>query len=132
MAAMAVAVLGVAPRAFVPASHEAELRAEYDRVLDEYVRDGLVYYRAVKSTRQGLDAYVESLSTPLEPSASPEARMAFWLNAYNALVLKTVVDHYPITTRSADYPPRSIRQIPGAFEGIRHRVGGRAVTLNYI
>jgi hypothetical protein len=131
-AVMAVAVLGVVPGALAPASHEAELRAEYDRVLDEYVRDGLVYYRAVKSTRQGLDAYVQSLSAPIEPSASPEAQMAFWLNAYNALVLKTVVDHYPIATRSTDYPAHSIRQIPGAFDGIRHQVGGRGVTLNDI
>ena len=42
--------------------------------------------------------------------------MAFWLNAYNALVLKTVVDHYPIPGASAGYPAKSIRQIPGAFE----------------
>ena len=30
--------------------------------------------------------------------------MAFWLNAYNALVLQTVIDHYPIGQRSKDYP----------------------------
>ena len=58
--------------------------------------------------------------------------MAFWLNAYNALVLKTVVDHYPIPQRSSEYPARSIRQIPGAFERTAHRVAGRTVTLDQI
>ena len=42
--------------------------------------------------------------------------MAFWVNAYNAFVLQTVVDHYPIRGASPGYPAESIRQIPGAFE----------------
>jgi hypothetical protein len=58
--------------------------------------------------------------------------MAFWLNAYNALVLKTVIDHYPMSRRSTDYPHPSIRQIPGSFERLSHRVGGRTMTLDQI
>ena len=53
---------------------------------------------------------------------SRDEQIAFWLNAYNALVLKTVIDHYPILGRSSDYPPKSIRQISGAFERLPHRV----------
>ena len=63
----------------------------FDVLLDTYVRDGLVYYRALKSERGPLDGYVNSLAeTPIE-DASREAQLAFWLNAYNAIVLKTVV-----------------------------------------
>jgi hypothetical protein len=58
--------------------------------------------------------------------------MAFWLNAYNALVLRTVVDHYPIQGRASEYPAKSIRQIPGAFERLTHRVAGRTLTLDQI
>jgi len=61
-----------------------------------------------------------------------EAQIAFWLNAYNALVLKTVVDHYPIQGRAAQYPAHSIRQIPGAFDRLQHRVAGRMLTLDQI
>jgi len=61
-----------------------------------------------------------------------DERLAFWLNAYNALVLRTVVDHYPIQARSKEYPPKSIRQIPGAFERLSHRVGGSSLTLDQI
>src|SRR6185295_4757059 len=94
---------------------ESARRKTFDQILDLNVRDGFVYYRALKSERAKLDGYVNLLAAPVD-TLSREERLAFWLNAYNALVLKTVVDHYPIPTRTADYPQHSIRQIPGAFE----------------
>ena len=103
-----------------------------DQILDVYVRDGLVYYRALTSERAPLDRYVASLAEMPIGSASRDEQLAFWLNAYNALVLRTVIDHYPIPRRSADYPLGSIRQIPGAFERLPHRVAGRMVTLDQI
>jgi hypothetical protein len=112
----------------VPAAKPTAL----DEMLDLYVRDGLVFYRALKSDRRHLDGYVASLTETAIDSKSREERLAFWLNAYNALVLKTVIDHYPIPRQSKDYPDKSIRQIPGAFERIQHRVGGRMVTLDAI
>jgi hypothetical protein len=104
----------------------------YDEILDTYVRDGLVYYRALKSDRARLDAYVASLADTSIDSAPPNEQLAFWLNAYNAIVLQTVVDHYPIAQRTSQYPPHSIRQIPGAFERLPHRVAGRTMTLDQI
>ena len=65
-------------------------------------------------------------------SCSRDEQIAFWLNAYNALVLRTVIDHYPIQGHAPAYPPKSIRQIPGAFERLPHRVAGRTLTLDQI
>ncbi len=107
-------------------------RKLYDEVLDVYVRDGYVYYRALKTERAKLDSYVASLATAALDSASSGEQLAFWLNAYNALVLRTVIDHYPISQRTTDYPAHSIRQIPGAFERVQHRVAGRTLTLDQI
>lgn len=107
-------------------------REPFDQVLDLYVRDGLVYYRTLKLERARLDGYVASLANQSIDSGPREQRLAFWLNAYNALALKTVIDHYPIPRRSQDYPDRSIRQIPGAFERLQHRVAGRMLTLDGI
>jgi len=104
----------------------------FDEVLDIYVRDGEVYYRALKIERAKLDGFVGSLATAAENRMDREERIAFWMNAYNALVLQTVIDHYPIAKRSNDYPAKSIRQIPGAFERLPHRVAGRSVTLDQI
>jgi hypothetical protein len=111
---------------------EVSRRQRYDEVLDTYVRDGLVYYRALKADRAKLDAYVASLASTSLETASPQEQVAFWINGYNAAVLKTVVDHYPIAQRSREYPAGSIRQIPGAFERETHRLAGRTLTLDQI
>ena len=103
-----------------------------DQILDVYVRDGMVYYRALKTERAPLDGYLASLAGTSLASLSRDEQLAFWLNAYNALVLRTVVDRYPIPQRTVDYPAHSIRQIPGAFERLQHRVAGRLVTLDQI
>lgn len=120
----------VTPRAQESAA-DAARRKTLDTILDLYVRDGFVYYRALKTERAKLDAYVNQLAESVD-KLSRDARLAFWLNAYDALVLRTVIDHYPIQGRSPDYPRPSVRQIPGAFERLQHRVGGRTVTLDQI
>ena len=104
----------------------------FDEILDLYVRDGYVYYRALKSERTRFDTYVNGLSTVTVDSLSRDEQLAFWLNAYNALVLRTVIDRYPIEGHSPEFPPRSIRQIAGAFERLPHRVAGRTLTLDQI
>ena len=103
-----------------------------DFILDAYVRDGQVYYRALKSDRGRLDTYLASLAAAPVGQQSRDEQLAFWLNAYNALVLRTVIDHYPIQGRSPDYPAKSLRQIPGAFERLTHRVAGKTLTLDQI
>jgi hypothetical protein len=128
----AVVLVGITLRA-QPRDTEI-LHRPLDQMLDIYVRDGLVYYRAVKSERGRLDRYVASLNVPAATyNAWPrEGQMAFWLNAYNAFVLQTVINHYPIKGKSGTYPAASIRQIPGAFDQIKHRAAGRSVTLDEI
>lgn len=108
--------------------------APLDELLDLYVRDGFVYYRALKSDRARLDRYLARLDVPaaVYNGWSRARQLAFWINAYNACVLRTVIDHYPIRGRTPAYPPDSIRQIPGAFDGIRYRLAGRSVTLDEI
>jgi len=124
-------LFAIAPAA-QDAGPESARRKNLDTLLDLYVRDGLVYYRALKADRARLDAYVNALATASTDQLPREEQVAFWLNAYNALVLRTVVDHYPIQGRSSEYPARSIRQIPGAFERLTHRIAGRTLTLDQI
>ncbi len=111
---------------------DAARRKAFDAILDTYVRDGFVYYRALKADRHRFDAYLAQVATASIDNEPREAQIAFWLNAYDALVLETVIEHYPIPTRSSEYPQHSIRQVPGAFERTTHRVAGRAVTLDQI
>ena len=110
------------------------LHRALDQILDVNVRDGFVYYRAMQSSRGALDRYVASLNVPAATynAWTKEAKMAFWVNAYNAFVLQTVVNRYPIKGTSSTYPPSSIRQIAGAFDQMKHRAAGRSVTLDEI
>jgi len=109
------------------------LHRPFDQILDIYVRDGLVYYQALKQERGRFDAYVRSVSAVTSETLSRWTRprqLAYWINAYNAFVLQTVIDHYPIHGRSSLYPPNSIRQIAGAFERQTFRAGGQVLTLD--
>ena len=126
--------LPLAAQRFVPAEGADPLHLPLDQVLDVNVRDGQVYYRALKSDRSRLDRYINSLNVAAQTYEGwpRDQKVAFWLNAYNVFVLETVIDNYPIRGRSAEYPAASIRQIPGAFDRTRHRAAGRSVTLDEI
>ena len=112
------------------------LHVPLDALLESHVRDGLVYYRALQGERARLSRYVASLNAPSVASEYPSwdrnRQKAFWINAYNAFVLQTVVNNYPIRGQAQAYPPNSIRQIPGAFERTPHSAVGRSVTLDQI
>lgn len=138
--ALAIAVLlaTVAPRAqnYEPSPDLDALHVPFDALLDLHVRDGLVYYRALQGDRARLNRYIASLDAPATASGyaswDKDGQKAFWINAYNAFVMQTVVDHYPIRGTSKAFPPNSIRQIPGAFEKLPHMAAGRSVTLDQI
>jgi hypothetical protein len=125
---------GAAQEGPAPGTNVDALQAPLDRLLDVYVRDGFVYYRALKSDRARLDRYIASLevSQATYDKWPKEQQLAYWINAYNAFVMQTVVDHYPIHGRAAEYPANSIRQIPGAFERLPHRMLGKTMTLDEI
>jgi hypothetical protein len=128
----ALAVAAIAAQEPVPVVVDP-IHRPFDQILDIYVRDGLVYYRALRSERGSFDRYVQALadtSAETVNSWPPQRQLAFWINAYNAFVLRTVIDHYPIRGKAPEYPSVSIRQIPGAFERRTHRAGGRTLTLD--
>ena len=112
-----------------------DLHKPLDEILDVYVRDGFVYYKALRQDRAKLDRYLASLdgaTAAQHAKGSNEQQIALWVNAYNALVLRTVIDNFPIRGRSTAYPTVSIRQIPGAFDKRTFRIAGRSVTLDGI
>ncbi len=136
MRAVIIAVVLAASTMVTPIAQDSlgdsARRRTFDQLLDLYVRGGDVYYRALKSDRAKLDGYLNLVAGASIDKLSREEQIAFWLNAYDALVLRTVIDHYPIQGKSAAYPAKSIRQIPGAFERLSHRVAGRTLTLDQI
>ena len=127
-----VMAAGASAQSTTPADVDP-LHRPFDEILDTYVRDGLVYYNALKIERAKFDRYVQALGE-VNPDTlkgwAPDRQLAYWINAYNAFVLRTVIDAYPIRGKSKDYPVNSIRQIPGAFERRQFRAAGRLLTLD--
>jgi hypothetical protein len=93
-------LLWVAAAAATPAPPFSN--AAFDEVLRAHVDDrGLVDYAALKANPQALDRYYAQIVAD-SPDATPalfptrQHALAYWINAYNAAVLRTVVEHYPI------------------------------------
>lgn len=98
----------------------------YDKVLKEFVEDGRVDYRALQDNPALLDAYLKKLAetSPASLFAMPEdEKIAFYINAYNAMTLKAVTDHYPV---------KSIKKIRGVWDRLKFTVAGRELTLDHI
>jgi len=125
---------GPAAVAVKPFSYE-----DYGAVLAVFVdTQGLVDYQALKANRQRLDVFAAALGT-LTPAVysnwNEKDQIAFWINAYNALTLEAIIDHYPIQAsllKSVIFPTNSIRQIPGVWTELQFEVAGKEVTLDHI
>ena len=99
---------------------------------------GMVNYRNLKAQPQKLQAFVTALSDVERKDFdkwSDNEKIAFWLNAYNALTLKAIIDNYPIKSsffKSRIYPKNSIRQIAGVWDKITFKVMRHNLTLSHI
>lgn len=129
------------PLAATPAFGQSFDHSAYATVLTNFVHDSRVDYAALQIGRETLDRYIGQLS---EVSAEEfadwprEERIAYLINAYNAMMMRIVIDHYPIKAGSFfslkrhTHPNNSVRQIPGVFDGIHYRVAGEEMTLDDI
>ncbi|MEM6648019.1 MAG: DUF547 domain-containing protein, partial [Bacteroidota bacterium] len=83
----------------------------FNDIMMTYVDDvGLVDYGAIKDG-DVLTPYLRRLAQT-DPSNLDDAdRLAFWLNTYNALTIKLIIDHYP-TESILRLSPVGIRGLP--------------------
>jgi hypothetical protein len=117
------------PEAALAFDHSHKL---FSAQLHKFVRDDGVRYASWKADQSGLDKYLETLSALTEDEYKHfdvQQKEALWLNAYNALAIKLVLDHYPIKGSDPEFPPNSIRQIPNTWDAISRKIAGREVTL---
>lgn len=95
--------------------------ADLDAVLGAHLRGGRVDYRALArdaEARRRLQRFLAAVARM--PRQAP---LAVWLNAYNALVIAQVLEHYPIA---------SVMDVPGFFKTLKHPVAGTEMTLDEI
>ena len=76
----------------------------WDQFLAAYVEAGadgvntLRYGEVTAADRQKLAAYIHGLITTRVSRFARATQMAYWINLYNALTVKVVLDHYPVAT----------------------------------
>jgi hypothetical protein len=109
----------------------------WDRFLRRYTvlgPDGIVrvaYGSVSAEDRQALDQYLQGLSTVAVTHLSRSEQLAYWLNMYNALTVKVVLDHYPVASiRDIAISPGLLSS--GPWDRPLTTVDGLALSLNDI
>lgn len=100
--------------------------ATYDRLLKKYVDDrGLLNYAAWKASTEDLQSLRDYTGkfAGNGPYATEDDMAASLINAYNALTIQWILDHYPVKT---------IKDTSNPWGAKRHLVGGRQVSLDEI
>lgn len=135
------ACTAVQPPRVSPASLEttqAIAHADLDAVQSQFVDiHGRVDYHGLQRSPGRLDRYylwVTQESPDVHPARFPtrDDELAYWINAYNAAVLYTVVQNYPvssITDVSAPFPLNLINDKIGFFFLQQVQVGGESTNL---
>jgi len=77
--------------------------SDWNRLLQTYVnQDGMVHYRswhASAADRRALNQYLNHLSTgESAKGTSTDAKLAFWINAYNAVTIHGILREFPTTS----------------------------------
>ncbi len=94
-----------------------------DRFLKKYVVSGKVDYASVSKNERSLDELIE-MAVLLPPSGDGAREKAFWINVYNLLVIRSVIDHYPEI--------KSPLGVSDFFNGERFRIRGTMYSLDKI
>lgn len=94
-------------------------------LLARHVRKGRVDYAGWRKAGVAeLDRVLAAMSDyPYTRVLSREARLAFLVNFYNASVIRSVLEAWPVA---------GVKDIPGFFDAKKHRLNGAEVTLDDI
>lgn len=95
----------------------------FNLMLNEYVNDGVVDYSQFQ-TDPRFPEYIDFIATakPRELATDKE-QLAFWINAYNALSIKGILD---------GKSPRSLLGRHSFFISKKHMVAGESISLNHL
>lgn len=96
--------------------------ADTDALLSRYVQNGRVDYQGLK-TSGALTPLIEEISSANLATLKGNERKAYLINAYNLLVIQQALDNYPL---------KSVLDVKGFFDGKKHAVGNRQLTLNQL
>ena len=105
-------------------SGAAVIAAQTTALLQKFVnKDGKVNYQAIQRNPAQLEKLLAAIAAFEVDQATMADQYAFYLNAYNVLVIGEIVAHYPLT---------SVQEMPGFFNRTQLRIAGQRLTLDQI
>ena len=100
-----------------------EFFTKSDAFFKQYVKEGKIAYKAIHNAPEDLNNLLQLAKETNIPVAEANTFRSFWINTYNLLVIKGIIDNYPIN---------SPLDKSGFFDKIKYNVGGKSITLNVI
>lgn len=99
--------------------------SKWDVLLKKHVSNkGNVNYKGIKKNRAALQNYITSLSENMPTDAwNKNEKLAYWINAYNAMTIDLILRHYPIN---------SIKDIKNPWDQRFWKLGEKWYNLNEI
>jgi len=104
---------------------QKNIHEQWTSALKTYVDNhGNVNYVQWKNDTTSLDNYIRNLEEhPPQEYWSKNDSLAYFINAYNAVTIKLILDHYPL---------KSIRKLVTPWRFKRFSLHGKKVSLNHI
>ena len=104
---------------------QKNIHEQWTNALKTFVdKDGNVNYAKWKNDTIALDSYISSLEeNPPAEYWSKNDSLAYFINAYNAVTVKLILDNYPL---------KSIRKLITPWRFKRFNLDGKKVSLNHI
>lgn len=101
----------------------AKFFVKADKFFSTHVKDGLVDYETIVKDPAPLNELVGLIAVTDLSEANTDSRKAFYINSYNLLVIKTIVDNFPM---------KSPLDLKTFFSGARFTVAGEQLSLDDI
>lgn len=102
---------------------------------DSFHVNRVAYARIPEQDRRGLSEYLNTLAATSTSTLRRDEQLAYWINVYNALTVKVILDHYPVASiRDIDISPGlfangpwgkaliSVEGVPLSLNDIEHRI----------
>ncbi len=92
-----------------------------DAFLKKNVENGKVHYKEINANFSEVESLYKVIEKMDLSSASDASKKAFYINAYNIIVIYQVSKYYPL---------KSPLDRSGFFDKVKHTIGGETMTLN--
>lgn len=100
-----------------------DFNTQADTFFKKYVKNGKVDYQTLKSNFTEIDGLYNSLMTVEIKNLTDNEVKAFYINAYNIIVIHQITKYFPL---------KSALDRSGFFDKVKHPVAGENLTLDQI